>query len=60
MLNLKGNKIKDKSFKNILNIIKSNKNLKNFIISQNQLSIQKKESIRINSKLLNPNLKIEL
>jgi len=60
VLNLKGNKIKDKSLKNVLNIIKSNKTLKHFVLLQNLFSQAKKENIKINAKLLNPNLKLEI
>ncbi len=50
-LNLKGNKIKDKSVKNIIHLIKSNKTLKNLILSQNLFSQAKKENLKINAKL---------
>ena len=60
VLNLKGNKIKDKSLKSVLHIIKSNKTLKNLVLLQNLFSQAKKENIKINSKLLNPNLKLEI
>jgi len=60
IINLKGNKLKDKSYKNILHMIKSNKGLKILILSQNLFSPAKKESIKINAKLLNPNLKLEI
>lgn len=60
VLNLKGNKLKDKSLKNILNLIKNNKGLKQLIISQNLMTPDKREHIRINAKIYNPNIKIEV
>lgn len=60
VLNLKGNKIKDKSVKNILNIIKKNKTLKHLVLTQNLFTQTKKENIKINARLLNPNLKLEI
>ena len=60
IIHLKGNKIKDKSYKNIIHLIKNNLTLKNLVLSLNMLSVTKKENIKINSKILNHNLKIEL
>jgi len=60
ILNLKGNKLKDKSLKNILNLIKNNKGLKQLIISQNLMTPDKREHIRINAKIYNPYIKIEV
>jgi hypothetical protein len=60
ILNLKGNKLKDKSLKTILGLIKNNKGLKQLIISQNLMTADKREHIRINSKIYNPYIKIEV
>lgn len=60
IINLKGNKLKDKSFKNIIHIIKSNKSLKHLVLSHNLFSQHKKENIKMNLKLLNPALKLEI
>jgi hypothetical protein len=57
---LNKNRIKDDSCANILNLIKNNKQLKNFNLSQNNFTQTIKEKIKNLSKNFNPGLKIEI
>lgn len=59
-LNLSKNKLKDDSYSKVLSLIKKNKSLKVLNLTSNNFSQNIKDKIKINSKSINPNLRLDL